>query len=308
MNRSLIQRLGTGAQGRAVRFLLVQLAHTTITIVALAALVLGAARAGALSGLVAPAATNAGTSFTTINYQGRLADSSGSPIDNTNPGVGMTFALYEADSGGSPVWSETHANVPVSNGLFSVRLGSVNVLSTDHLTGDRWLGIQVGTDSEMTPREKLAAVPYAMQAAWALTVSDEAINGNHLANSGFGISNQPLLSFVPTSAQQVLRLDNQSDIALTDLDLTDYTSSTATNVLIWAQIYDKAGTATAAFYSDGVSQFYFRNFSTTAWMHNQIILPLNSDQLIQYQLNASGSDTASLDIRVIGYWEPAHTP
>ena len=57
------------------------------------------------------------------------------------------------------MWSETHVNVPVSNGLFSVRLGSVNTFSTDTLTGDCWLGIRVGTDPEMAPREKLAAVP-----------------------------------------------------------------------------------------------------------------------------------------------------
>jgi hypothetical protein len=43
----------------------------------------------------------------------------------------MTFALYDVESGGSPLWSETHANVPVAEGLFSVRLGSINALSTE---------------------------------------------------------------------------------------------------------------------------------------------------------------------------------
>ncbi|MCP4537574.1 MAG: hypothetical protein GY832_10540 [Chloroflexi bacterium] len=148
----------------------------------LAALLLGAARVGALDGVLAPlAAPSADTSFTTVNYQGRLADSGGSPIDNTNPGLGMIFALYDVESGGSPVWTETHANVPVSQGLFSVRLGSTTALDTSHLTGDRWLGIQVGADPEMSPREKLAAVPYAMQAGLALMVSDESITTAKLA-------------------------------------------------------------------------------------------------------------------------------
>jgi hypothetical protein len=178
MKGSLVQRLCTWAQGRVGRFLLTQIAHTTITAAVLTALLLGAARVGALDGVLSSSAAPAtGSSFTTVNYQGRLADASGNPIDNTNPGVGMTFALYTQETGGSPVWIETHANVPVSEGLFSVRLGSINALSTDLLTGDRWLGIQVGTDPEMTPREKLAAVPYAMQ---ALTVPDGAITSRKL--------------------------------------------------------------------------------------------------------------------------------
>jgi hypothetical protein len=169
-----------GRIGRSAHVVLSQLTHTIITVVILVALLLGAARAGALNGVLTPLAAPADdTSFTTINYQGRLADGSGTPIDNTNPGLGMTFALYDVQSGGSPLWSETHANVPVAEGLFSVRLGSINALSTGHLSGDRWLGLQVGTDPEMSPREKLAAVPYAMMAG---TVSDGAIGTDQIAD------------------------------------------------------------------------------------------------------------------------------
>jgi hypothetical protein len=127
-----------------------------------------------------------GPSATTINYQGRLSDSGGDSIDNTNPGLGMTFSLYAEESGGSPVWTETHANVPVSDGLFSVRLGSVNALSTDLLGDDLWLGIQVGSDPEMTPREKLSAVPYAMVAGEALTVPDGSIGSAQIVDGAVG--------------------------------------------------------------------------------------------------------------------------
>jgi hypothetical protein len=190
MKGSLSQRLGNWAQGRTGRFLLSQLAHMAITAVVLAALLVGAARAGALDRALAPAAQSDG-SLTTISYQGRLADSSGTPIDNTNPGLGMTFALYDVDVGGSPLWGETHANVPVSDGLFSVRLGSVSALSTDLLGGDRWLGIQVGADAEMAPREKLSAVPYAMQAGLALTVPDEAITTEKIADGAVSQGKAP---------------------------------------------------------------------------------------------------------------------
>ncbi len=165
MKNSLIQQIRTWARERAGRFLLTQLAHTTTMVIVLAVLLLGAVRVGALDGVLASLAAPAtDTNFTTVNYQGRLADSDGIPINNTSPGIGMTFALYDVDSGGSPVWTEPHTNVPVSEGLFSVRLGSTTALDTSDLAGDRWLGIQVGTDPEMSPREKLAAVPYAMVA------------------------------------------------------------------------------------------------------------------------------------------------
>ncbi|MCP4540825.1 MAG: hypothetical protein GY832_27115, partial [Chloroflexi bacterium] len=63
-----------------------------------------------------------GPSATTINYQGRLADNGGTPLDGT---YGMSFALWDAATGGSIVWGpEAHPAVPVSEGLFSVGLGS----------------------------------------------------------------------------------------------------------------------------------------------------------------------------------------
>lgn len=166
--------------GRLRRFLLTQVTHTFITLAVLAAVLVGAVRVDALRGVLFPSVADAGTSFTTINYQGRLAGADGTPIDNTNPGLGITFALYDTDTGGTPLWTETHANVPVSDGLFSVRLGSVTPLDTGYLTGDRWLGIQVGSDPEMTPREKLAAVPYAMRASVADQLADASFASNNV--------------------------------------------------------------------------------------------------------------------------------
>jgi len=109
----------------------------------------------------------AGTSTGTIAYQGRLADSAGNPI--TTSGIGMQFCLYDTDVGGSPVdgWCENHPSVPVEDGLFSVLLGSINPIPVSLLTNHSslWLGITIGSDSEMTPREQIASVPYAMIAS-----------------------------------------------------------------------------------------------------------------------------------------------
>ncbi|MBN1874898.1 MAG: H-type lectin domain-containing protein [Anaerolineae bacterium] len=110
----------------------------------------------------------------TINYQGRLADSAGNPINDT---VAMQFALYDTVSGGASLWGpESHATVPVSDGLFSVGLGSQTAggIPTSVLSGDVWLEITVDGET-LSPREQLRAVPYAMQASVALTVPDGAI-------------------------------------------------------------------------------------------------------------------------------------
>jgi microcystin-dependent protein len=108
--------------------------------------------------LTAPAAA---TSKTTVNYQGFLSDSSDTPV--TAP-VDMVFRLYNTETGGTALWTETQTGVPVSNGLFSVLLGSVAPLSQSLFDSNAnlWLGMTIGSDQEMTPREKLASAPFAL--------------------------------------------------------------------------------------------------------------------------------------------------
>jgi hypothetical protein len=153
------------------RFLTQQLSHTVVTAVILAALFFGAAQVGALDSVLAPAGATTGTSFTTVNYQGRLADAGGTPISDV---LTFKFSLYDAPTAGNLLWGpETHADVPVSEGLFSVRLGSQTAegLPTNLFDGgDMWLEIVVKGET-LAPRERLAAVPYAMVAGEVLKVS-----------------------------------------------------------------------------------------------------------------------------------------
>ncbi len=92
----------------------------------------------------------------TIGYQGYLTNSGGIPVEDP---VNMIFTLYTELSGGTPVWSEVHSGVDPDNGLFSLSLGgSGSPIYSADLDGDRYLGVKVGADSEMTPRQKLASV------------------------------------------------------------------------------------------------------------------------------------------------------
>ena len=123
-----------------------------------------------------PAASPAaapGPSATTVNYQGRLADSAGNPLDGS---FNMSFSLWDAASGGSQVWAESHAAVPVSEGLFSVGLGSqteTGGIPPGTWDGDRYLQIEVRGEI-LSPRELIRSVPMA---GMALTVPDVPVSG-----------------------------------------------------------------------------------------------------------------------------------
>jgi hypothetical protein len=119
------------------------------------------------------------SSTTTISYQGRLADSTGNPI--TTSGMTMVFRLYDTDTGGTPLWTESQSAVPVENGLFQVLLGSSSPIPLSLLASNPtlWLGVMVGADNEMMPREQIASVPYAMLAN---SVADGSITTGKLAD------------------------------------------------------------------------------------------------------------------------------
>jgi len=90
-----------------------------------------------------------------IAIQGRLTDADGNPLDGT---YNLTFRLYEVAEGGTPLCSDTNA-VIVDDGLFSTYMD----YCYNDLYGQKvWLGIQVGSDPEMTPRQVIYPVPYAL--------------------------------------------------------------------------------------------------------------------------------------------------
>jgi hypothetical protein len=117
-----------------------------------------------------------------VSYQGRLADSQGTPLTGT---YDMVFRLYDLPGPDATLlweesWSEPNS-VQVYDGLFNVMLGSLNPVPQDTIVqnGALWLGISVGSDEEMTPRVQLGSVPFAMQAN---TVLDGSITTSKLAD------------------------------------------------------------------------------------------------------------------------------
>ena len=97
-----------------------------------------------------------------VNFQGLLKDSQGNAISSS---VQVAFLLYVSPTGGAPLWQESQ-NVTAQDGLFNTLLGSVTPLTPATFQGgERWLGIKVGSDAEMTPRLRISSVPYSLVSA-----------------------------------------------------------------------------------------------------------------------------------------------
>jgi hypothetical protein len=93
-----------------------------------------------------------------INYQGKLSDTNGAPINSTK---NTTFRLYNVATGGTALWEETHS-VVYSSGTFNVTLGDTTSLDGLAFNQQYYLGIQVTGSNEMTPRQALNSSAYAM--------------------------------------------------------------------------------------------------------------------------------------------------
>lgn len=98
-----------------------------------------------------------------VRYQGQASDANGVPLEGPYT---LTFRLYNAETLGTVVWQETQSNVSLTKGNFSVLLGQVTPLNVDWAT-PLWLSIQVGTGSELSPRQRITSVPLAIRAETA---------------------------------------------------------------------------------------------------------------------------------------------
>jgi hypothetical protein len=105
-----------------------------------------------------------------VSYQGLLVDSTtGNPV--TDPGLPMTFRIYDTATGGILQWEEEHASVAVDEGIYHVMLGSgtttygsfdADLFSSDYL----WLEVEINGEI-FDPRQQVTSVAYAFQAGGA---------------------------------------------------------------------------------------------------------------------------------------------
>ncbi|MFH1893910.1 MAG: hypothetical protein ABIK83_14655 [Candidatus Zixiibacteriota bacterium] len=151
-----------------------------------------------------------------INYQGRLTGPDGTPIDAT---VSITFTIWDQLTDGASYWTETHASVLVTDGLFNVILGGSTEPIDDSVfvDPDRYLGIAVNGDPEIEPRTRLISVPFAYRSVKSDTAdyvaggigdADWVIDGDNVyretGNVGIG-TNSPDLKLTVRDGSQTLQ-------------------------------------------------------------------------------------------------------
>jgi|GEM_PF-1967321 len=97
-----------------------------------------------------------------LNYQGFLADAADSSA--VTAVLEMTFRLFDSETKGAELWSETHPAVEVTGGLFQVHLGSVTPFPPGLFDGmPLWLQTEAGVEI-FSPRKPLASVAYSHRA------------------------------------------------------------------------------------------------------------------------------------------------
>ncbi len=88
-----------------------------------------------------------------IPIQGRVTDDSGTPLNGSRV---ITARIYDSEY---TILCEDDDPVDVENGLFNMEM---NFCTSSDINGKSlYLGITVGTDPEMTPRQAIYPVPYA---------------------------------------------------------------------------------------------------------------------------------------------------
>ena len=105
-----------------------------------------------------------------LSHQGRLLDASDTPLNGVYT---IVYSIYDAPVGGTQLWMEDHVGVVVTDGLFSVELGSVVPLSADIVAGSgggggggggslRYLQVQLSGQPPIMPRTQLVSAPFSL--------------------------------------------------------------------------------------------------------------------------------------------------
>jgi hypothetical protein len=115
-----------------------------------------------------------------VKFSGTLTDGGGKPLNGV---VGVTFALYEDQEGGSPIWTESQNLQAGGHGEYEALLGSTRndgIPAEVFGSGERWLGVQAQGETER-PRVLMTSVPYSLKA-----VDSETLGG--LPASAFALA------------------------------------------------------------------------------------------------------------------------
>ncbi|MFC1667253.1 hypothetical protein ACFL0P_05270, partial [Candidatus Omnitrophota bacterium] len=206
-----------------------------------------------------------------INYQGKLLDAEDNPV---TADVSVTIRIYDAETGGNLLWTEVQA-VTVTRGIFSMLLGKTEDLDSLAFNEAYWYSVEVESDGEMTPRQRLTTVAYS-------------INTDRL--DGF-------------EASEFLRADGETELT-GDLTITGGVITAGANEDI---TIDPTGLGNIAMNIDSTSGDFKVTDGTTNWLivdsetgDVTIASDLTVNGIIYGTLASSGGDSTFTNIVVTG--------
>ncbi len=104
-----------------------------------------------------------------VSHQGRLLDASDAPVSGV---FTIVYSIWDAETGGTQLWMEDHTGVVVTDGLFSVQLGTTVPITSDILHGSggggggsggtRYLQLQLPGLPPISPRTQLSSSPFSI--------------------------------------------------------------------------------------------------------------------------------------------------
>jgi hypothetical protein len=122
---------------------------------------------------------------TRLSQQGRLLDGDGTPLTG---GHGLAFTLHDAETDGNEVWREERV-VEFEEGYYSIILGTVTPLD-DLLFSGSTVWLQLSVDGvELSPRQEVVSVPYALRATSAEHVDGGVVEAAEISVGGVPVIN-----------------------------------------------------------------------------------------------------------------------
>lgn len=223
-----------------------------------------------------------------INFQGKLLD----PSTNAPKSGSQTvkFNIYTAASGGALLWGPETQAVTATNGVFSAQLGSVLALSPDvFANGQTYLGVTVGSDAEMTPRQQLVMSPYAYASAELVQSSDIRVNAGTAYSTFTAAGNLLLPAGVVASTGAFTGGVTASSGTLTATGATQYSLQTASGAHVLGgtlQVDGSGGVAVqygvvaSTFSGDGADLLNARPSVSSVTANNAFTAPAATEILV----------------------------
>ena len=192
----------------------------------------------------------------TISWQGILQDADAKNLSGT---YSLTVKLFDVASGGAALWSESHSNVAIADGLVNLTLGSVTPFGVN-FDDEYWLEITIDSGTPLQ-RIKLSSVPYSLYSAKTNSVIQ---NDSLVLKDALGVTRMVLNPNTGTFKMM------NNDTVWYDIVINSPASSTVKNADGTTTVTSNGGDNITVYRADGNIESEYAKSSITMFDEKQI--------------------------------------